>query len=207
MQLMLRWAQAEAPAGSTVEVLRLPGRTPVLHGRRPGRRGRLRADVRPPRQAAGVHRLVGRPRPVDPGDPRRQALWPRRRRRRLRAVLVDRRDPRAARAEDSPRPLRRADRGQRGKRQPRPARPHRRAGRAPRHAEPGRLPRRRVRQLRAALVHHLAARQPDRHAARRRADRRRALRHGQRHRAVEHARAARTARARRGHALRRHPGR
>jgi acetylornithine deacetylase/succinyl-diaminopimelate desuccinylase-like protein len=30
VQLMLRWAQAEAPAGSTVEVLRLPGRTPVL---------------------------------------------------------------------------------------------------------------------------------------------------------------------------------
>jgi acetylornithine deacetylase/succinyl-diaminopimelate desuccinylase-like protein len=30
VQLMLRWAQAEAPAGSTVEVLRLQGRTPVL---------------------------------------------------------------------------------------------------------------------------------------------------------------------------------
>jgi acetylornithine deacetylase/succinyl-diaminopimelate desuccinylase-like protein len=30
VQLMQRWAQAEAPAGSTVEVLRLAGRTPVL---------------------------------------------------------------------------------------------------------------------------------------------------------------------------------
>jgi hypothetical protein len=30
VQLMQRWAQAEAPAGSTVEVLRIPGRTPVL---------------------------------------------------------------------------------------------------------------------------------------------------------------------------------
>ena len=30
VQLMRRWAEAEAPAGSTVEVLRLPGRTPVL---------------------------------------------------------------------------------------------------------------------------------------------------------------------------------
>jgi acetylornithine deacetylase/succinyl-diaminopimelate desuccinylase-like protein len=30
VQLMQRWATAEAPAGSTVEVLRIPGRTPVL---------------------------------------------------------------------------------------------------------------------------------------------------------------------------------
>ncbi len=30
VQLMLRWAQAEAPAGSRIEVLRLQGRTPVL---------------------------------------------------------------------------------------------------------------------------------------------------------------------------------
>jgi acetylornithine deacetylase/succinyl-diaminopimelate desuccinylase-like protein len=30
VQLMKRWAEAEAPTGSTVEVLRLPGRTPVL---------------------------------------------------------------------------------------------------------------------------------------------------------------------------------
>ena len=30
VQLMRRWAEAEAPAGSTVEVLRIPGRTPVL---------------------------------------------------------------------------------------------------------------------------------------------------------------------------------
>ena len=67
------------------------------------------------------------------------------------------------------RPLRGADRGQRGKRQPRPRPPHRRARRAPRPPDPGRVPRRRVRQLRAAVVHDLAARQPDRLAARRRA--------------------------------------
>ena len=30
VQLMRRWAEAEAPAGSTVDVLRIPGRTPVL---------------------------------------------------------------------------------------------------------------------------------------------------------------------------------
>jgi acetylornithine deacetylase/succinyl-diaminopimelate desuccinylase-like protein len=30
VQLMKRWAEAEAPVGSTIEVLRLPGRTPVL---------------------------------------------------------------------------------------------------------------------------------------------------------------------------------
>ena len=30
VQLMRRWAEAEAPAGSKVEVLRIPGRTPVL---------------------------------------------------------------------------------------------------------------------------------------------------------------------------------
>ena len=49
------------------------------------------------------------------------------------------------------RPLRGADRGLRGERQRRPARLHRRARRPHRHAEPGRLPRLRLRQLRAAL--------------------------------------------------------
>ena len=62
------------------------------------------------------------------------------------------------------------DRGQRGKRQPRPRAARRGPRRPPRHAEPGRLPRCRMRQLRPAVVHDLAARQPDRHAARRRAD-------------------------------------
>ena len=58
------------------------------------------------------------------------------------------------------------------------ARPHRRA-------VAGRVSRCRVRQLRSVLVHDFAARQSRRHAARRRADGGRAFGHGERHRAVE----------------------
>ena len=56
-------------------------------------------------------------------------------------------------------------------------------GDAHRRALAGRLPGCRVRQLRAGVVHDLAARQPRRHAARARAHRGRALGHGHRHRA------------------------
>ena len=78
---------------------------------------------------------------------------------------------------------------------------HRRAGRSPRHTEPRRLSRRRVRQLRAAVEHDVAARQPHRDAAGGRADRRRALGIGERRRAVELSCAARSARAYRGRAF------
>src|SRR5947207_1038798 len=62
----------------------------------------------------------------------------------------------------------------------------------PRRALARRVPRRGMRQLRAALVHHLAPRPRRRHAARARAEGRRAFRHGHRHRAhaVSHSRAA-----------------
>ncbi len=50
-----------------------------------------RADVRPPRQAARVHRLAQRPRALDPEVRRRPAVRPRRRRRRLCGVCERRR--------------------------------------------------------------------------------------------------------------------
>ncbi len=62
------------------------------------------------------------------------------------------------------RALRGADRGVRGERQLRPAGLHRGARRAHRHAEPRRLPRFRLRQLRPALDHDVAARTGRRHA-------------------------------------------
>ena len=70
--------------------------------------------------------------------------------------------------------------------------------RSHRRAVAGRVPRCRVRQLRSVLVYDVAARQSRRHAARRGAARRRALGHGQRHRAVELPHRAPAARARRG---------
>ncbi len=77
---------------------------------------------------------------------------------------------------------------------------HRAPARADRHAVARRLPRLRRRRLRAALVHDVAARDGDRQSARRRAARRRALGRGEWDRAVElsdRALAARPARGRR----------
>ncbi len=114
---MAGWARsklAELP-GATLEVARLPGRTPVIFiespGEIPGHEGGHRPALRPPRQAARDDRLVGGPRPLGAGDPRRQALWPRRRRRRLRHLRLGGRapGPRAPRGET--RPLRDPDRG------------------------------------------------------------------------------------------------
>ena len=73
----------------------------------------------------------------------------------------------------------------RGKQQPRPARLHRCARRSHRRTLAGRLPRCRVRQLRPVLVYDVVARQSGRHAASRRARGRRAFGHGERHRAFE----------------------
>ena len=159
-ELMAAWCREQPIAGPQGRdpARRRPHAAPVL--RDSGRRHGHRAAVRPHGQAAGVHGLGGRPVALGAGDPRRQALRARRRRRRLCRVLVPDRDPAAAGAEDPARALRRADRGLRGERQLRPARLRRETRGPHRHAEPRRLPRRRVRQLRTALVHDVAARQP-----------------------------------------------
>ena len=124
VKLMEAWARARLAAfkGATLEVVRLPGRTPVIFMEIPGEAndtvllyGHL--DKQPE-----IHRLVRRARPVDAGAARRQALRPRRRRRRLRDVRRARRVARARRSARAACALRRADRGLRGIRQLRSAR-------------------------------------------------------------------------------------
>ena len=86
------WVRRQPVRGSSSEIVRLrgPHAGAVLRGAGEPRRARRRdgAAVRPPRQAARDARLARRPRAVDPGDRGRQALRPRRRRRRLRGVRV-----------------------------------------------------------------------------------------------------------------------
>ena len=80
-----------------------------------GRRCRAdRADVRPPGQAAGVQRLARRPGPLDAQVRGRQALWPRRRRRRLCGLRQHRRGAGAQGAEGAAPAHRRPDRDLRG---------------------------------------------------------------------------------------------
>ncbi len=111
-----------APAG--------PHAAAVLRGSRP--RGAHRPAVRASRQAARDDRLARRRRPVDAGRRGRQALWPRRRRRRLCGVRGVVRDRRAACARHFACTLRGHDRDVRGKRQLRPSRVSGRVAAAPR---------------------------------------------------------------------------
>ena len=106
------WCRASSRcAGSTLEIVRLPGRTPVLFFEMPRRPaiatvllyGHL--DKQP--EMTGWREGL---RAVGAGDRGRQALRPRRRRRRLRGVRVARGDPRAAGARHRARALRRHDR-------------------------------------------------------------------------------------------------
>ena len=131
---------AHAALGEAARAARHAGRGPSPAGphavaldRRPRAGRRHGAAVRSPRQATGVHRLVGGPRALDAGAARRTALRPRRRRRRLRPLRFADRHSRAAGAGHRPRALRDPDRGLRGKRQRRSRAPHRRAGRPHRH--------------------------------------------------------------------------
>ncbi len=96
-------------------------------GRRQRGRRRHRAALRPPRQAARVHRLAQRPRPLVAEAGGRQALRPRRRRRRLRRLRRRHRADGARPPGAAAAALRRADRDLRGERQLRPAGDHRRA--------------------------------------------------------------------------------
>ena len=76
------WARKKIASlpGATLEVVRLPKRTPLIFMEIPGRGQRHRAALRPSRQAAGDDGLGRGHRAVDAGDEGRQALWPRRRR-------------------------------------------------------------------------------------------------------------------------------
>ena len=119
------WVEAQKVEGLTLEIVRLrrPHAGAVLRSRRP-RGPRVdadRADVRPPRQATRVHRLAQRPRPLDAQVRRRQALRPRRRRRRLCGLCQHRGGAGAQGAERAAPAHRRPDRNLRGMRLLRPA--------------------------------------------------------------------------------------
>ena len=78
VQLMADWCRSQPIPGMRVEIRRLPGRTPMLLVDVPGELPGLGPALRPSGQAAGIHRLAARPRPVGARAARRQALWPRR---------------------------------------------------------------------------------------------------------------------------------
>ncbi len=90
VDLVAGWCRGRAIAGMTVEVVELPGRTPVIVIEVPAFGGgagrRHRPALRPPGQAAGDARLAGGPGAVDAGGRGRPALRPGRRRRRVRGV-------------------------------------------------------------------------------------------------------------------------
>ena len=160
VQLFERWARARLAnvTGATLEVVRLPGRTPVIVIDLPGADRRHRAALWASRQAAGDDRLGRRVRPVDPSSRRRQALWARRRGRRLCDVRGAERPAGAARPVGPARPLRHPDRGLRGVRQLRPAILCRPPCREARQSIAGDLSRFGLWQLRSAVADDLAAR-------------------------------------------------
>ena len=158
-----------------------------------GRQRRHRPALRPSRQAARDEGLGRGHGAVDPGAEGRQALWPRRRRRRLCDLCLPVRAQGARRAEGAARALRHHDRGLRGKRQLRPAVLRRSPDGADRQAVAGGLPRFGLRRLGPAVAHDIAARHCRRDAHRAGADRGRPFGRRLGHRALllpHHARAA-----------------
>ena len=175
-----RLGRGQKVEGLKLEIVRLEGRTPVLFFEVPrppaATMTRDRADVRPPRQAARVHRLAQRPRPVDAASTRTASSTaaaapttatrctpasPRCRRSRRRASPHPRIVGLIETCEESGSydllPYVDALRAAAGRRRP------------------GDLPRLGRRQLRPAVAHDLAARHGQRHAEGRDPDRRRAL--------------------------------
>ena len=152
----------------TLEIVRLPGphAGAVLRGRRPPAPACTQTvlmyghlDKQP--EFTGWRNDLG---PLDAQVRGRQALWPRRRRRRLCGLRQHRRRAGAQGAEGGASAHRRPDRDLRGIRLLRPAALRRRAAPAPGRRGAGDLPGLRRRQLRPALAHHLAARHGQRHA-------------------------------------------
>ena len=202
-QLAVSWCRRAALAGMKLEVVRLEGRTPVLFMDVAGRIARKTVliyghlDKQPemvgwregygPWTAAHASTASSTAAAGPTTATRCSALV------RCAAALQD--EGRAARA------LRDPHRVLRGERQRRPAGLPRRTRSADRHARLRHLPRFRLRQLRAALEHDLAARPGERRADGRGAERGRALRRRERRRAFELPHRAHAARA---HRRRRH---
>ena len=118
------WIEGRKVPGLRLEVLRQEGRTPLIFFDIPATRAQRRRDrglLRPSGQAARVQRLAPRPRSVDAEVRERQALRPRRRRRRLCGLCRDHRDRGAGRTGHIAAALRRPDRDLRRKRLGRPA--------------------------------------------------------------------------------------
>ena len=128
-------------AGSHARDRAAGGPHPGYPDRGAGGERRHRAALRPSRQTAGDGRLGRRLRSVDPAYRRRQALRPRRRRRRLRDVRGDHRARSVARTGCAARARGDPDRGVRGVRQLRPAKLRRSSERPHRQPVLGRLPR------------------------------------------------------------------
>ncbi len=168
--LMEAWARAQPIPGMKLEVVRLPGRTPLIFIEIPGKGddtvllyGHL--DKQP--EMTGWSDHLGPWKPVLEGD----AVRSRRRRRRLCDLRLARRDHGAAGAGHRAFALRRHDRGLRGIGQLRSAVLRRSSRRAHRQAVADRVPRLGLRQLRAALADDVAAR-PDRRQSHRQGARR-----------------------------------
>jgi hypothetical protein len=207
VELLAGWARQHLPPGATLEVVKVEDRTPVIFIEVPGTArdgdtvllyGHL--DKQP--EMTGWDEGLGPWTPVLRGDKLYgrggaddgYAIFAS-----LTAMNVLVQQGQAVRA------LLRADRGVRGVGQLRSAGVHRAPRAAHRHAEPGGVPRLRLRQLRSAVVHHVAARPGDRHARGEPAARGRALRRRLRRRRVELPRRAPAARAPRGQPHRRDP--
>ncbi len=203
--LAAEWVEAQGVGDLRLEVVRLPGRTPVLLLEVAGSAdatvllyGHLDKQPEMTGWSAGLapwtpvrrdDRLYGRG-AADDG----YAVFA--------AVTAIRALQRAARRA---RTLRGVDRDLRGERLLRPAVLHGSPARPHRHSGAGRRTRLGMRQLRAALVHDVAARDRGRRAARARARGRRALGRCGRRRAVELPNRATTARSTRGRGDRRDP--
>ena len=182
---MVRWCEAHAPRGMELEVVRLPGRTPLIFIEVPGEGddclllyGHL--DKQP--EMTGWRDGLG---PLDAENRRGPALRTGRGGRRLRDLRLPRRPRGIAGAGGAARALRGDHRGLRGERELRSPPLHRGAPRAYRHPEPRRLPRFGLRRLRPALVHHVASRPRGRHPQRGSAGRGRPLRGRGRDRALD----------------------
>ncbi len=184
IRLAEAWVRQQPVRGLALEIVRLPGRTPVLYFDVPGTGSHTvllygHLDKQP--EMTGWREGLG---PLAAGAGGGQALRSRRRGRRLRGLRLARRHRRAAGAGRGPRALCRPDRNLRGERQLRPARVPRAARAA--HGRRGLRggPRFRLRRLRASVGDDVVARPRGRDVVRRRADRGRAFGRRERRRAV-----------------------